>query len=460
MIGTGQDITERRRLEEERDRLLDRRAPCRRVPRSVHRRDQPRAAHADHDDPGPDPDPGPPGRVDDDGIADGAARGRALRVRAAAPPGRGPARPEPRRARSPRGRCRAARAAPPARADRRPRGARAAVASRSRRDLEPICRSWPARTTYVEQIVRNLLGNAAKYTPAGTHVVVDARRRGRRPSRSASPTTARVSRRPRSTGSSSCSTATRTSARAVAGSGIGLFVCASLVEAMGGRMWAARRPEGGSGVRVHACASSRPTRSMPTSVDRDRPVHRGAADRDASRGTGADPTDQRVAEPPAPADRGAGQASDGERVDLLGVDAELARRPWRPWHGGSAPQRASATIVAAAMCGGSISNSARRSSRVSLRPKPSVPERDVVRRQPAGDHVGQRLHPVGRGHDRPAVGRQHRARRTARAASSRPDGAGSSAPPRAHRGAAAGTTGRCRPRPRRRTSRRAGRARR
>ena len=36
------------------------------------------------------------------------------------------------------------------------------------------------------------------------------------------------------------------SARTVAGSGIGLFVCASLVQAMGGRTWAARRPEGGT----------------------------------------------------------------------------------------------------------------------------------------------------------------------------------------------------------------------
>ena len=33
-------------------------------------------------------------------------------------------------------------------------------------------------STYVEQIIRNLLGNAAKYTPAGTRVVVSARRRG------------------------------------------------------------------------------------------------------------------------------------------------------------------------------------------------------------------------------------------------------------------------------------------
>ena len=36
------------------------------------------------------------------------------------------------------------------------------------------------------------------------------------------------------------------SARTVSGSGIGLFVCASLVNAMGGRIWAHRREGGGS----------------------------------------------------------------------------------------------------------------------------------------------------------------------------------------------------------------------
>ena len=41
--------------------------------------------------------------------------------------------------------------------------------------------------------------------------------------------------------------------------------------------------------------------------------------------------------------------------------------------GAMAPQRARETRVAAAMWGGSISNSARRSSRVPLRPNPSVP---------------------------------------------------------------------------------------
>jgi signal transduction histidine kinase len=35
-------------------------------------------------------------------------------------------------------------------------------------------------------------------------------------------------------------------ARAAAGAGIGLFVCARLIRAMGGRIWATSRPEGGA----------------------------------------------------------------------------------------------------------------------------------------------------------------------------------------------------------------------
>jgi PAS domain S-box-containing protein len=99
--------------------------------------------------------------------------------------------------------------------------------------------------TYVEQIVRNLLGNAAKYTPAGTRVVVDARRRedvveirvcddGPGVPEGSLPRIFDLFYRDPA------------SSKAVAGSGIGLFVCRSLVEAMGGRMWATRRPEGGS----------------------------------------------------------------------------------------------------------------------------------------------------------------------------------------------------------------------
>jgi PAS domain S-box-containing protein len=98
---------------------------------------------------------------------------------------------------------------------------------------------------YVEQIVRNILGNAAKYTPLGTKVIVRATQEG----------DSVVIRVLDSGPGIEPDTASRafelffrdpTSARSVAGSGIGLFVCASLVEAMGGRIWARPRPEGGS----------------------------------------------------------------------------------------------------------------------------------------------------------------------------------------------------------------------
>ena len=100
--------------------------------------------------------------------------------------------------------------------------------------------------TYVEQIVReHARATRAKYTPPGTHGdvraeqeggtvivrVVDSRSRHRGILRRARlrallprPDHGPLDRRVR----------------------IGLFVCASLVEAMGGRIWARRRPEGGS----------------------------------------------------------------------------------------------------------------------------------------------------------------------------------------------------------------------
>jgi len=100
-------------------------------------------------------------------------------------------------------------------------------------------------STYVQQIMRNLLGNAAKYTPYGSHVVVEARVEGPDvairvsddgpgiPQESRDRLFELFYRDPEQ-------------ARTVAGSGIGLFVCASLVEAMGGRIWAGSAPSGGA----------------------------------------------------------------------------------------------------------------------------------------------------------------------------------------------------------------------
>jgi signal transduction histidine kinase len=99
--------------------------------------------------------------------------------------------------------------------------------------------------TYVEQVLRNLLTNAAKYSPAGSTVRVIVERAGEG-----------VSVRVQDQGPGVTSTeveqlfglfyrSPRTSASA-AGAGIGLFVCRRLVDAMGGRVWARPRSEGGS----------------------------------------------------------------------------------------------------------------------------------------------------------------------------------------------------------------------
>jgi len=131
-------------------------------------------------------------------------------------------------------------------------------------DLEPGLPVVAGEDTYVEQIIRNLLGNAAKYTPPGTHVRLSARR-----------AEAVVELRVLDDGpgipEASLSRIFEIfyrdpdSAREVSGSGIGLFVCASLAEAMGGRMWAGRRAEGGSelGFTLRVLEADEPDMAVP-----------------------------------------------------------------------------------------------------------------------------------------------------------------------------------------------------
>jgi signal transduction histidine kinase len=99
--------------------------------------------------------------------------------------------------------------------------------------------------TYVEQVLRNLLSNAAKYSAAGSTVraLVDETAEG-----------VRVRVLDEGVGIDAGETehlfdlyyrSPRTAGR-IAGAGIGLFVCRALIESMGGRIWAAPRPEGGA----------------------------------------------------------------------------------------------------------------------------------------------------------------------------------------------------------------------
>jgi PAS domain S-box-containing protein len=114
-----------------------------------------------------------------------------------------------------------------------------------RLDIPPGLPTVIADPTYVEQVVRNLLSNAAKYSGQGTGVEtrVDADDREVRvrilddgpgfPADEADRLFELFFRSART-------------ARSVAGAGIGLFVCARLIRAMGGRIWADNRPEGGA----------------------------------------------------------------------------------------------------------------------------------------------------------------------------------------------------------------------
>jgi PAS domain S-box-containing protein len=111
--------------------------------------------------------------------------------------------------------------------------------------IEPGLPTVQADPTYVEQVVRNLMGNAAKYggpektvkvvvSSGADEVQVRVLDEGPGfPDQEAGRLFELFYRSP-------------TTASMAGGAGIGLFVCRRLIEAMGGRMWAQPRPTGGA----------------------------------------------------------------------------------------------------------------------------------------------------------------------------------------------------------------------
>lgn len=100
--------------------------------------------------------------------------------------------------------------------------------------------------TYIEQVLRNLVSNAAKYSPEGSLVEVEIA--GGQPDEIVVRVLDRGSGVARAEVDDLFSLFYRspTTAASAAGAGIGLFVSRRLVAEMGGRMWASPREHGGS----------------------------------------------------------------------------------------------------------------------------------------------------------------------------------------------------------------------
>jgi signal transduction histidine kinase len=114
-----------------------------------------------------------------------------------------------------------------------------------RLEVEPDLPLVLGEATYVEQVVRNLLSNAAKYSTVGSTVTVTAAAED-------DDVAVRVLDVGIGLGAEDSERLfdlfyrSESATRRAAGAGIGLFVCRQLIEAMGGRVWGRGRPEGGA----------------------------------------------------------------------------------------------------------------------------------------------------------------------------------------------------------------------
>ena len=112
-------------------------------------------------------------------------------------------------------------------------------------NLRPGLPTAIADPTYVEQVVRNLLSNAAKYGGTGTTVTIDV-------DADEEEVFVRVTDDGPGFPDAEAERVfelffrSQGTAAAAAGAGIGLFVCARLIRAMGGRIWAKPIEAGGA----------------------------------------------------------------------------------------------------------------------------------------------------------------------------------------------------------------------